>query len=142
MSDAKTIQTTASVEEFLAGVADPRRRADAIAACALMREVTGVEPAMWGPSIVGFGSYHYQYASGRQGDAPAVGLSPRKQNLTLYLMAGFQEYEELLGRLGRHTTGKSCLYLRQLSDVDEAVLRELVGQAFVQFNGRALTPEQ
>ena len=141
MSDAKTVPTSASVDEFLAGVADPQRRADAIAACALVREATGAEPVMWGPSIVGFGAYRYRYASGRSGEAPAVGLSPRRQSLTFYISAGFDSYADLLARLGRHSTGKGCLYLSKLSDADPAVLRALVERAFADRNGRDLTPE-
>src|SRR5687767_3140663 len=130
MAEPKTTRGERSVAEFLAAVADPRRRADAEAACALMTEATGTEPAMWGTSIVGFGTYHYRYATGREGDWPAVGLSPRKQALTIYLSAGFDAYEELLGRLGPHSTGKSCLYVKRLADVDQAVLRELVAAGF------------
>ena len=92
----------------------------------MMQEVTGVEAKMWGDSIVGFGSYHYKYASGREADWPLVGFSPRKQNLTLYIMSGFEQYDELLQRLGKHSTGKACLYVKRLADVDLAVLQELV----------------
>ena len=90
----------------------------------LMREVTGEEPKMWGPSIVGFGSYHYKYASGREGDAFLTGFSPRKQNLVVYILAGFEQYDELMAKLGKHTTGSSCLYIKRLADV-EAREREL-----------------
>ncbi len=127
------------MSEFLDAVADPKRRADAAAACALITAETGAEPAMWGSSIVGFGTYHYRYASGREGDWPPVGLSPRKAALTLYLATGFAGAEDLLARLGPHTVGKSCLYLKRLSDVDEPVLRELVGTAFRRLDGRTLT---
>jgi hypothetical protein len=139
VAELKTARTNADPNEFLAAVADPRRRADAEAACRLMGEVTGAEPAMWGGSIVGFGVYRYRYASGQSGDWPAVGLAPRKAALTLYLSAGFDGAEDLLARLGPHRTGKSCLYLKRLSDVDEAVLRELVGQAFRHLDGRTVT---
>jgi hypothetical protein len=141
MAELKTTRGEGSVAEFLSAVADPRRRADAEAACALMTEATGAEPAMWGTSIVGFGAYHYRYASGREGDWPAVGLSPRKQALTIYLSAGFDAYEELLGRLGPHSTGKSCLYVKRLADVDQGVLRELVAAGFRHLDGRTLTNE-
>ena len=94
-----------------------------------MRRVTGDEPAMWGPSIVGFGSYHYKYASGREGDWMKVGFSPRKQQLTLYIMSGFSRFDELMGRLGKHSTGKSCLYIKRLEDVDLGVLEELVRES-------------
>lgn len=97
----------------------------------LMKDVTGDEPAMWGDSIVGFGSYTYKYASGRQGDWFLTGFSPRKQSLTLYIMSGFDEYESLLSKLGRYSTGKSCLYIKKLEDVDQEVLRELVQKSVV-----------
>ncbi len=139
MAEAKTKKTPLSVEEFLALVEGAERRADAQAVCALMREVTGVEPVMWGPSIVGFGEYHYVYASGRKGDWPAVGFSPRKSALTLYLSEGFDDNTELLARLGKHTTSKVCLYLKRLSDVDTKVLKELVRQGFDELNGRTVT---
>ncbi|MGH3741871.1 MAG: DUF1801 domain-containing protein [Micromonosporaceae bacterium] len=139
MADLKTVKNTASVADFLASVADPRRREDAGAVCALMAEVTGAEPAMWGGSIVGFGGYHYKYASGREGEAAAVGFSPRKQALTLYVSAGFDSYGELLKQLGPHSTGKSCLYLKRLSDVDEQVLRTLIKSGFEHFNGKTIT---
>ncbi|WP_433223052.1 DUF1801 domain-containing protein [Dactylosporangium sp. CS-047395] len=138
-SEPKTTRTDASVTEFLAGVADPRRRADAEAVCALMREVTGLEPAMWGPSIVGFGQYHYRYATGREADWPAVGLSPRKQALTLYLSDGYERYAEQLQRLGPHSTGRACLYIKRLADVDVEVLRELIREGFQHINGRTVT---
>ena len=139
MAESKTAKTAASVPEFLDAVADPRRRADATAVCALIQEVTGAEPAMWGGSIVGFGTYHYKYASGQSGDWPAVGLSPRKAALTVYLSSGFEGADDLLARLGPHSIGKSCLYLKRLSEVDQDVLRELVGNAFAHLNGRTLT---
>ena len=134
-SEPKTTKTGASVAEFLAGVADPKRRADAQAVAALMAEVTGAEPTMWGTAIVGFGSYHYRYASGREGDWPAVGFSPRKQALTIYVSGGFDGYDDLLTKLGPHSTGKSCLYLKRLSDVDEQTLRALIAGGFRQLDG-------
>jgi hypothetical protein len=141
MAELKTLRNDASVAEFLGAVTDPQRRADAQAVCALMAEVTGAQPAMWGNSIVGFGAYHYKYASGREGDWPAVGLSPRKQSLTIYISEGFDSYEELLGRLGPHSTGKSCLYIKRLSDVDERALRSLVERGFQHLNGKTVTSE-
>jgi hypothetical protein len=141
MAEPRTVRNRTSVQEFLAAVPDPRRRADAQALCALMTEVTGAQPQMWGTSIVGFGTYHYRYASGREGDWPAVGLSPRKQALTVYISAGFDAYTELLGRLGPHSTGRSCLYLKRLSDVDEEALRGLVDGGFRSLNGTTLTAE-
>jgi hypothetical protein len=138
VAEPKTTRTELSVADFLAAVADPVRRADTEAAVTLMREATGDEPAMWGPSIVGFGVYHYRYATGREGDWPAVGLSPRKQALTLYVSAGFDAYPEILSRLGPHRTGKSCLYLKRLADVDQKVLRELVAAGYEHLNGKML----
>jgi hypothetical protein len=138
VAEAKTKKTPASVEEFLALVEGADRRADAQAVCALMREVTGAEPAMWGSSIVGFGEYHYIYGTGREGDWPAVGFSPRKAALTLYISEGFDAHEDLLSRLGKHSTGKSCLYIKKLSDVDTGVLSELVWQGFQQLDGKTI----
>jgi hypothetical protein len=122
----KTRKTDASVQAFLESVADPRKREDCFALMALMAEVTGHEARMWGDAIVGFGDYHYKYASGREGDWFLAGFAPRRQDLTVYITAGFDAYGPLLDRLGRHKTGKSCLYLKRLEDVDLAVLRELV----------------
>ncbi|MEU1685317.1 DUF1801 domain-containing protein [Micromonospora sp. NPDC005707] len=122
-----TVPTDASVDDFLAAVPDDRRRADAERLCALLREVTGEPPVMWGPSIVGFGTYRYTYAGGRTGDWPLVGFSPRKQQLVVYLVGGYEErYPSVLARLGPHKTRKGCLYLKRLDDVDESALRELV----------------
>jgi hypothetical protein len=126
MSEPKTKKNDASVEGFLNGVENEKKRQDSYAILELMREVTGEEPAMWGPSIIGFGSYHYKYANGREGDWMITGFSPRKQNLTLYIMPGFDRYESLLEKLGKYKTGKSCLYVNKLEDVDPKVLRELV----------------
>jgi len=126
VSDLKTQRNDASVEAFLNSVENERKRANSFAILELMREATGEEPAMWGSSIVGFGSYHDRYASGREGDWFTVGFSPRVQNLTLYIMSGFEGYEALLEKLGKFRTGKACLYINELADVDVAVLRELV----------------
>ena len=122
----KTVPTAADVDAFIDAVEDPRKREDSRAIAAMMAEVTGAPARMWGSSIVGFGSYHYRYASGREGDFMATGFSPRKRALTLYIMAGFSEYGELLAKLGKHTTGRSCLYIKRLADVDQDVLREMV----------------
>jgi hypothetical protein len=138
MAEPKTQPSAASVADFLAAVPDPRRRADAEAACALFAEATGVAPVMWGDSIVGFGAYRLRYASGREGDWPAVGLSPRKQALTIYLTEGFEGYPELLARLGPHTTGRACLYIKRLSDVDQRALRELVAAGYQARNGTTI----
>lgn len=129
MAEAKTKKTEKSVVDFLNGVEDEQKRRDSFAVMELMKEVTGEEPAMWGDSIVGFGSYHYRYASGREGDWLLTGFSPRKQNLTLYITSGFEQYDDLLDDLGKFKTGKSCLYLKRLEDVDLDVLRELVRQS-------------
>src|SRR5690606_24444143 len=129
MSEPKTKPTGESVTAFLDRVEDDRKREDAYAVMELMREVTGEEPQMWGDSIVGFGSYRYRYASGREGDWPLTGFSPRKQNLTLYINSGFEEYDGLMQQLGKHKTGKSCLYIKRLSDLDLDVLRQLVRES-------------
>jgi hypothetical protein len=134
MTENKTQKNDASVEDFLNGVENEKRRVDSFKVLELMKEVSGEEPMMWGTSIVGFGSYHYKYASGREGDWLATGFSPRKQNLTLYIMDGFDEYEELLSQLGKHKTGKSCLYINKLEDVDLKVLRKLVKKSVAHVN--------
>jgi hypothetical protein len=126
MAELKTKKTAASVKDFLNRVPNERKRKDSFAVLKLMQEVTGAKPAMWGPSIVGFGQYHYKYASGREGDMPLAGFSPRKQALTLYITAGFDGYGELLGKLGKYKTGKACLYINKLEDVDLATLKEMV----------------
>lgn len=121
------VPTSADVVAFIDAVPDEHRRSDARELCELMRSVTGEPPVMWGPSIVGFGSYHYRYESGRTGDAPLAGFSPRKANLVVYLVGGFEDrYPKLLDKLGPHKTGKACLYLKRLGDIDVDVLRQLV----------------
>jgi len=126
-----TRPTDASVAGFLAGVPDQRRREDAGRLCAMMQEVTGEPPAMWGTSIIGFGTYHYRYASGHEGDAPLAGFSPRSQHLVIYLASEFGDrYQAVLARLGPHKAGKGCLYIKRLGQVDQDALRELIpGQA-------------
>lgn len=126
MAELKTKKTDQSVIDFLNRVDDEQKRKDSFAVLKLMQEVTGAEPKMWGDSIVGFGEYHYKYASGHQGDWFLVGFSPRKQNLTLYIMAGFEAYDSLMSKLGKYKTGKSCLYVKRLGDIDEGTLKELV----------------
>ncbi len=130
MSDLKTKKNEASVEGFLQSVENDKRREDSFVVLDLMKEVTGEKPTMWGTSIVGFGSYHYKGASGREGDWMKVGFSPRKKSMTLYIMDGFGSYDALLQKLGKYKTGKSCLYINKLEDVDQAVLRKLVKQSF------------
>jgi Domain of unknown function (DU1801) len=129
MADSKTKETSEDVAAFIERVPDAKRREDAKALCAIMARATGESAKMWGPSIVGFGRYHYRYDSGREGDAPAVGFSPRARELVLYLAAHSDRTGSLLARLGKHKGGKSCLYVRRLADVDEAVLEELVADA-------------
>lgn len=126
MGDLKTQATDADVDAFLQGISDDARRQDCLRLLEMMRSVTGEEPRLWGESMVGFGTYHYRYESGREGDWFLTGFSPRKANLTIYVMAGFDRYDELMGRLGRFKTGKSCLYVKRLADVDGGVLRELI----------------
>jgi hypothetical protein len=129
MAELKTKMSDASVEAFLNGIDDEQKREDCFALLKLMKQATRAEPRMWGSSIVGFGTYHYEYASGREGDWMLAGFSPRKQNLTLYIMSGFEQYDALLKKLGKHSTGKSCLYIKKLQDVDMAVLKQLVEQS-------------
>jgi len=127
---AVTLPTDTSVEGFLAGVPNEQRREDARRLCAMMREITGEPPAMWGTSIVGFGTYHYRYASGHEGDAPLAGFSPRSQHLVIYLASEFGDrYQPVLARLGPHKSGKGCLYLKRLGDVDYDALRELIDRS-------------
>ncbi len=126
MAKLKTQKTNASVTAFLKSVADDDRRKDCQTLVRIMKRAVGAEPKMWGSSIVGFGHYHYKYASGRENDWFLAGFSPRKQDLTLYIMAGFDRYDVLMARLGKHKTGKSCLYLKRLADVDVGVLEELI----------------
>ncbi len=129
MAELKTRKNDADVEAFLDGIENDRRREDCRTVVRLMADVTGEPPAMWGGSIIGFGSYHFKYASGREGDWMATAVSPRKQCLTLYIMTGFPRHAALMQRLGRYTTGKSCLYVKKLEDVDMDVLRELVRES-------------
>lgn len=137
MAELKTKPNDASVEAFLNGITDARKRRDALALLTLMREVTQSEPVMWGSSIVGFGSYHYKYESGREGDWFITGFSPRKQDLTVYIMQGFERFGALMRKLGKYKTGKSCLYIKTLDDIDLSTLRELVAQAVKHFPGTA-----
>ena len=129
MADLKTKRTRGNVEAFLNSVTDEKKRQDSFAILELMKQVTGKKPEMWGDSIVGFGSYHYKYKSGREGDWFLTGFSPRKQNLTLYVMAGFDQYDSLLQKLGKFKTGKSCLYIKKVEEIDLPTLRELVEQS-------------
>ncbi len=129
MAEIKTRPNAVSVDDFLASVEHPVRRQDGQALRALMERLTGEKATMWGPSIIGFGAYHYRYASGHEGDMCRIGFSPRKANLVLYV-GGFEGYEEMLAQLGKHKTSKACLYLNKLADVDMDVLEEIVRRSW------------
>ena len=129
MAELKTKPTDQDVEIFLNSIADEKKRKDSFTVLALMKDVTKLEPVMWGDSIIGFGTYHYRYESGREGDMPLTGFSPRKQSLTLYIMSGFDRYDALLEKLGKHTTGKSCLYIKKLADINVEVLQRILAHA-------------
>lgn len=126
MAELKTRQTKASVEKFLNQIPDETKRDDCFQIARIMQEITGKEPKMWGPSIVGFGSYYYKYASGHEGEWPIAAFSPRKQDLTIYFMPGFQEQTELMQQLGKHRSSKSCLYIKRLSDIHVPTLKKLI----------------
>ena len=131
MAELKTTLTNESADDFVAAINSDAKREDSQKLLALFRKVTGEEPKMWGTSIIGFGSYHYKSErSSQEGDWPLTGFSPRKQNLTIYIMPGFDAYKDLLSKLGKHKTSVSCLYINKLADVDMAVLEKLVGQAY------------
>ena len=130
MSDNKTQPTDESVLDFLNNVENKTRREDGLKLLAMMEEITSDEAVLWGPSIVGFGQYHYVYASSREGDSMLAGFSPRKANLTVYIMLGFDHYTDLLKKLGKFKTSVSCLYINKLADVDEEVLRELIARSY------------
>jgi hypothetical protein len=129
MAENKTKPTTKSVPEFLEQIEDPKRKADCISISALMEKLSGSQPKMWGDSIVGFGDYRYKYASGREGDWFLAGFSPRKQNLTIYIMGYLEFYPHHLERLGKFKHGKGCLYIKQLEDVDMDVLEDLIASS-------------
>ena len=126
MAANKTRPTSGSVTAFMAAIGDPRMRADARKVAAMMRRATGKRARMWGPGMVGYGSYHYRYESGREGDFMITGFSPRKRALAVYIMPGFAPFKRLMAKLGRYKTGKSCLYINRLADVDEDVLERLI----------------
>jgi Domain of unknown function (DU1801) len=125
----KTKPTPANVEQFVNAIDDLKRRADCLTLVALMKKITKCEPKMWGPSIVGFGDHHYRYESGHEGDIFVLGFSPRKEALTLYLGPGIDRFRDTLDKLGKYKTGKGCLYIRRLEDVDESVLATLLKKA-------------
>jgi len=126
MAELKTRPSGKSVRRFLDAIGDDRMRENARTVYRMMRRITRKNAKLWGPSIVGFGSYHYRYASGREGDWPLTGFSPRKQNLTIYIMDGFERHTALMRKLGPHKTGRSCLYLRDLEEVNMDVLEQIV----------------
>lgn len=126
MAENKTQPTPVDPLDFIAGVEHPTRRGDAEVLLAMMKRITGFEPKMWGPTIIGFGRYEYRYESGREGDYLITGFSPRKTNLSIYVMPGYDDYSEQLSRLGKHKMGKSCLYINKLADVDPSVVEEIV----------------
>lgn len=132
----KTQENDHSVIDFINGVEDGQKRSDSFEILELMKSVSGAPAKMWGGSIIGFGKYHYKYDSGREGDFLRIGFSPRKQNLSLYIMAGFSRYDDIMSRLGKYKTGKSCLYIKRLSDVDRSVLEELCAESLDFMNQR------
>jgi len=142
MAEPKTKATKDSVPAFVKKIPDAQKRADTEAVIALMKKATKHEPVMWGATIIGFGSYTYEYASGRSGDWPIIGLSPRKQNLTLYIMPGFDEHDALLKKLGPHSTGKSCLYIKRLSDIHLPTLTKIVTASIAKMKARAKAAKQ
>ena len=130
MAEMKTTRNDASIEDFLNKVDDKQKREDSFEIVQMMQQVTKEVPKMWGPAIIGFGSYHYKYESGREGDMPRIAFSPRKQNITLYVGLGSDTENPLLKKLGKYTTGKGCLYIKKLADVDKKVLQDLITQSF------------
>jgi hypothetical protein len=136
MAANKTVETDADVAAVVAAVADPAQRADAEVLIRMMAKVSGYPPKMWGPSIIGFGQYHYHYDSGREGDMCRVGFSPRKGQTVVYIVDGFPGHTELLARLGKHKTGKACLYIKKLADVDVGMLQQLVTESLAEMDRR------
>src|SRR5690606_2407376 len=126
MTELKTTPNDSDVELFLETISDEQKRNDSRVLCKLLEEITGTPAKMWGSSVIGFDTYHYKYKSGREGDWMVVGFSPRKSQITIYIMDGFESYKGLLAKLGKHTTAKSCLYIKRLDDVDQSVLEELI----------------
>ena len=132
MTENKTQENDANVEGFLNSIQDEKKRRDSFILLEMMRKITGADPRMWGTSIVGFGKNHYKYESGREGDWFCVGFSPRKQDMTVYLTYGFEQHADLMQKLGRHKTGKACLYIKKTEDVDLAALEELIKRSYAQ----------
>ncbi len=142
MAEQKTKPTAVSVDAFLKKVADAQQREDAFKIVDLMKDITGLEPKMWGPSIVGFGQYHYKYASGHEGDCCLIGFSPRKGQMSLYFMPGLERFESHLKKLGKYKTGKACLYIKKLADIDLAVLREMIEIGFAMMSEKTQQNER
>jgi hypothetical protein len=136
MADNKTKPTELSVAAFIDAITDPTKRADAKTLVKLMQDAVGEKPKMWGPSIIGFGSCHYRYDSGREGDMPLISFSPRKTATVLYSMIGSSDSKTLLAKLGKHTTGKGCLYIKKLADVDQQVLEAMVVKSLAALRAR------
>lgn len=136
MAEIKTKPTQVTAADFIAAVENPARREEARTVCAMMERITGEPPQMWGPSIIGFGSYHYRYDSGHEGTMCRLGFSPRKAQLVLYILTGDPQQEGQLARLGKHKTGKSCLYINKLADVDMAVLETMTRDALAWMNAK------
>lgn len=136
MAELKTKETSASVKAYLDAIEDPARRADCEAISALMQRVTKTEPKMWGPSIVGFGSYHYKYESGHEGDSCLTGFSSRKAEIAVYITAGFESRQKLLEELGKHKTGKACLYIKRLSEIKMPILEKLIEDSVAEMRKR------
>jgi len=132
--ELKTKVNKSSVEGFLNSVKDEQKREDSFKILEMMKKITKEEPKMWGPSIVGFGSYHYKYASGHEGDMCMIGFSPRKQSLTLYIMVGSDRFKSLMKKLGKYKTSVACLYIKKLEDVDQKVLKKIIAESFKYMN--------
>lgn len=129
MTENKTQATTASVDDYIAAIADELKRKDTQTLLDLLKKITGDTPVLWGDGIIGFGSYHYQYESGREGDMPLIGFSPRKREFAIYIMSGFEQLKAHLNKLGKHKAGKSCLYIKRLSDININTLSELMKES-------------
>ncbi len=142
MAEQKTKPTQVSVDDFLAKVEDDTQRADSRVIIDIMRKITGEPPVMWGPSIIGFGQYHYKYASGHEGDACRIGFSPRKGQMSLYFMPGVGRFKEYLAKLGKHKMGVGCLYIKKLADVDVKVLTAMIEAAYAEMAQYPTTPTE
>lgn len=136
MAELKTKKTKESVDKFLASVQDESTRQDCLAIAGIMKKISGTKPKMWGSSIVGFGDYRYKYASGREGDWFITGFSPRKGNISIYLMPGLEVFKDTLGNLGKHKEGKGCLYIKSLNDIDTNVLKTLIKNSLKEIKAR------